>query len=194
MSASSDTFTRAQGEPVVSIRYVVCLRDNSVRPACHRRPSLRSASSTYRCGYAFVGGPGEERRCRRMAHRHLADRPPVDCLDLDRSAGFWGPLLGLQPAGRLDNYLFMGSVLPGCDLVLQRVESVTTDKSPIHFDVGGSKPGDFHKVVARAERLGGTIVATVEEAEYTLAVMIDPDGNEFCVNLVASVPAAAGLG
>ena len=114
----------------------------------------------------------------------------VDSLDLDRSAGFWGPLLGLEPTRRLDNYLFMGAVLPGCDLVLQLVDRITTDKSPIHFDIEGSNTEDFAKIVARAERLGGTIVETVEEAEYKLAVMTDPDGNEFCVNRVPSAPPA----
>lgn len=110
----------------------------------------------------------------------------VDCLDLDRSAGFWGPLLGLAPERRLDKYLFMGSALPGCDLVLQLVDRVTADKSPIHFDIQGSELEDFEKIVARAERLGGTIVATVAEDGYTLTVMADPDGNEFCVNRVPS--------
>ena len=31
----------------------------------------------YRCGYAFVGGPCEERRCRRIPRRHFTDRPLV---------------------------------------------------------------------------------------------------------------------
>lgn len=102
----------------------------------------------------------------------------IDCLDLDRSARFWGTLLGLRPGRRLDNYLFMGSALPGCDLVLQQVDHVTAAKSPIHFDIEGPENGDYHEIVARAERLGGRIVETVEEAEYTLTVMADPDENE----------------
>ena len=117
----------------------------------------------------------------------------IDCLDLDRSARFWGPLLGLQPARRLDNYLFMGAAAPGCDLVLQQVEGVTTDKAPIHFDIEGPGPGDFERILARAEQLGGTIVKHVDEAEYTLAVMTDPDGNEFCVNRrLSDLPAVGG--
>lgn len=110
----------------------------------------------------------------------------VDCLDLDRAAGFWGPLLGLRPARRLDNYLFMGSVLPGCDFVLQQVDSVTSAKSPIHFDIEGTGVEDYGRILARAESLGGTIVETVVEDEYTLTVMTDPDGNEFCVNRTPS--------
>ena len=110
----------------------------------------------------------------------------VDCLDLDRSAGFWGPLLGLAPERRLGNYLFMGSPLPGCDLVLQLVDRLTSDKSPVHFDIKGSEVEDFGKIVARAEQLGGTILETVTEDGYTLTVMADPDGNEFCVNRAPS--------
>ena len=108
----------------------------------------------------------------------------IDCLDLDRSSAFWGSLLGLAPGRRLDNYLFMGPVLPGCELVLQQVDRVTADKSPVHFDIEGSNEEDFDMILSRSVRLGGRIVETVEEAEYTLTVMADPDGNEFCVNRI----------
>ena len=112
----------------------------------------------------------------------------IDCLDLDRSAAFWGPLLGLAPGRRLDNYLFMGPVLPGCELVLQQVDRVTADKSPVHFDIDGSNEEDFDKIVARTVQFGGRIVETVTEAEYELTVMADPDGNEFCVNRIPFQP------
>ena len=108
----------------------------------------------------------------------------IDCLDLDRSAAFWGPLLGLAPGRRLDNYLFMGPVLPGCELVLQQVDRVTADKSPVHFDIEGSNEEDFDKILARTVQFGGRIVETVTEAEYELTAMADPDGNEFCVNRI----------
>ncbi|MCY4371945.1 MAG: VOC family protein [bacterium] len=110
----------------------------------------------------------------------------IDCVDLDRSAHFWGSMLGLQPARRLDGYLFMGSALPGCELVLQRADRVTQDKSPVHFDIQGPVGSDSERIVKRAERLGGTIVETVEAPEYSLTVMKDPDGNEFCVNRLPS--------
>ena len=95
-------------------------------------------------------------------------------------------MLGLQPARRLDGYLFMGSVLPGCDLVLQLADRVTQDKSPVHFDIQGPADANTGRIVRRAERLGGTIVETVEAPEYSLTVMKDPDGNEFCVNRIPS--------
>lgn len=112
----------------------------------------------------------------------------IDCLDLGRSAAFWGPVLGLTPGQRLDNYLFMGPVLPGCEMVLQQVDRVTADKSPVHFDIEGWGEEDFDMILARLVRLGGRIVDTVTEAEYELTVMADPDGNEFCVNRVPFRP------
>ena len=49
--------------------------NNLPHPACRRRPSLPSASSTYATGYAFVGGPCEKRRRRRTLWRRFTDRP-----------------------------------------------------------------------------------------------------------------------
>jgi len=56
---------------------VASLQNSLACSACHRRPSLRSASSTHRRGYAFVSGPCEEHRGRRIPHRHFTDRPLV---------------------------------------------------------------------------------------------------------------------
>ena len=56
-------------------------------------PSLRSASSTYRCGYAFVSGPCEEHRCR----RHTT--PPLHrqtTRGLAGNTGAIGPSLGIS--------------------------------------------------------------------------------------------------
>ena len=64
--------TAAQG---LGQALVVCLQNDLPCSACHRRLSLRSASSTYRCGYAFVGGPWGARRCRRIPRRRFTDRP-----------------------------------------------------------------------------------------------------------------------
>ena len=132
------------------------------------------------CSDLSAAAAGERAQGSAASIRYLV----IDCLDLDRSAAFWGSLLGLAPGRRLDNYLFMGPVLPGCDLVLQQVDRVTADKSPIHFDIEGSKEEDYDMILARLVGLGGRIVATVTEAEYELTVMADPDGNEFCVNRV----------
>lgn len=71
-------------------------------------------------------------------------------------------------------------------MVLQLADRVTEEKNPVHFDIQGPPEADFDRFVKRVERLGGTIVETVEAPEYSLAVMMDPDGNEFCVNRIPS--------
>ena len=56
---------------------VVRLQNNLACPACRRRPVAVFRLLDVRFRYAFVGGPCQERRRRRMPHRHFADRPLV---------------------------------------------------------------------------------------------------------------------
>ena len=66
-------------------------------------------------------------------------------------------MLGLVPGWRLDNYLFMGLGLPGCELVLRQVGRVTAGKSPVHFDIAGSNEEDFDMILARTLRRGRSV-------------------------------------
>ena len=53
-------------------------RDSATREEIRRAwAGFATAASTFRCGYAFVGGPCEERRCRRIPRRRFTDRPRV---------------------------------------------------------------------------------------------------------------------
>ena len=61
--------------PFLGQTTVVCPQDSLAWPACRRRPVAAFRLLNVRCRYAFVGGPCQERRCRRIPHRHLADRP-----------------------------------------------------------------------------------------------------------------------
>lgn len=108
----------------------------------------------------------------------------IDCIDVEASAKFWGTLLGMEVAGRLDEYLFFEDFAPGLRVTLQQVDRVTADKSPIHFDL---VPEDGERFLALAADLGATTVAHVDHPEYRLVVLADPDGNEFCVDLETSV-------
>ena len=107
----------------------------------------------------------------------------IDCIDVEASAAFWGALLDMKVAGRLDEYLFFEDFVPGLRITLQQVDQVTTDKSPIHFDV---VPAESQRFLAYARELGATTVAGVNHPEYRLVVLADPDGNEFCVDLETS--------
>ena len=67
--------------------------------------------------------------------------------------------------------------LDGPDLVLffQRSEQPKNQRNRIHFDLKGGCRADE---VKRLELLG----ATVRDVHETYTVMLDPEGNEFCVN------------
>ena len=103
----------------------------------------------------------------------------IDCSDLERSAAFWSAVLGLGVHHRHEEYLWFDELHPGFRLVLQEVSDTKVQKTRIHFDL---EPTDFASLVDRIEDLGGTRVEYVDTAEYSLMVMADPDGNEFCVN------------
>lgn len=107
----------------------------------------------------------------------------VDCTDIEASARFWGTLLGMEVAGRFEEYLFFEDFTPGLRLTLQQVDRVTPDKTPVHFDL---VPDDGPAFLAFAAELGATRIAEVDHPEYRLVVLADPDGNEFCVDLETS--------
>ena len=107
----------------------------------------------------------------------------IDCTDIEASAKFWGTLLDMEVAGRLDEYLFFEDFVPGLRITLQQVDRVTPDKTPVHFDL---VPEDGPRFLAFAAELGATTVAKVERPQYRLVVLADPDGNEFCIDLEPS--------
>lgn len=103
----------------------------------------------------------------------------MDCTDANRAAEFWSAVLGVAISHRYGEYVFLGEVAPGVRFTLQEVPEVTQAKSPIHFDIA---PTDYQALVDRVVELGGGLQRRVIDEAYTLAVMTDPDGNEFCIN------------
>ena len=63
----------------------------------------------------------------------------------------------------------------GPNIWFTRVPEPKTAKNRVHFDLRA--PGSMADEVLRLERLGATVVR--RDAELTM--MIDPEGNEFCV-------------
>lgn len=102
----------------------------------------------------------------------------VDVSDLDRAEAFWGPLLGLRARSRSTDYVWLGEFSPGVQLVLQHVPEAKTGKNRVHLDLHSPDP---RALVSRVEALGAIQVKDVEEDDYSLTVLADPDGNEFCV-------------
>ena len=102
-----------------------------------------------------------------------------DCVDALDVARFWAAALG----GELDEDATPQKAYVeapgwgGVDLWFQQVPESKSAKNRLHLDLRA--PGTVADEVARLEALGGRYVATHGD----LVVMLDPGGNEFCVEL-----------
>jgi predicted enzyme related to lactoylglutathione lyase len=108
----------------------------------------------------------------------------IDCNDSDSMSRFWENLLGYETKWSNDTYRFMlhpDGRRPG--LVLQSVPEAATGKNRVHFDL---EVADVAAAVRRAEDLGASIAAKVEEAGIAWTVMRDPEGNLFCIQRVGN--------
>ncbi|WP_435111715.1 VOC family protein [Nocardiopsis synnemataformans] len=105
----------------------------------------------------------------------------LDTNDLHAAADFWCAALGFErEEGQHPVYLALkdpNGRWP--DLVLQKVPEPRPGKNRMHLDLL------VHDVAAEIERvraLGAEVLRpTYEEDGHLLAVMADPEGNEFCV-------------
>lgn len=68
----------------------------------------------------------------------------------------------------------------GRRLLFQRVPEAKTVKNRLHLDVHAGE-GRREAEVARLEQLGASVLRQVQEPGGTWTVMLDPEGNEFCV-------------
>ena len=106
----------------------------------------------------------------------------IDVSDPERSAEFWGTLLGLEPGKPRSNgeYLTVGQLCEGTLLVLQRVPETKTQKNRVHLDF---RVEDVDAAKERIVQLGGKQVS--EPRRGGGVTMADPDGNEFCIGSFA---------
>ncbi|MFF2410254.1 VOC family protein [Streptomyces sp. NPDC058092] len=68
----------------------------------------------------------------------------------------------------------------GRRLLFQRVPEAKNLKNRLHLDVHAG-PGRREEEVTRLEGMGATVLRRVEEPGGTWTVLVDPEGNEFCV-------------
>ena len=103
----------------------------------------------------------------------------LDCHDPDRLAEFWAVALDYQQAGGIEQYRVL--VHPdGAQpkMLLQRVPEAKTTKNRLHLDLHVTDPeADAERLVAA----GATRVQRVDEFGIHWIVMLDPEGNEFCL-------------
>jgi len=100
-----------------------------------------------------------------------------DCADALRVATFWAAALGshLDEESTLERAFVEAPGWGGPNLWFVRVPEPKTAKNRMHFDLRA--PGPIADEVARLAGLGATVQRSCDD----LTVMLDPEGNEFCV-------------
>ena len=103
----------------------------------------------------------------------------IDCEDALPVAAFWAAALGgeLDEDSTSDKAYVEAPGWGGVNMWFQRVPEPKSAKNRMHLDLRA--PGTVADEVARLEALG----ASVHEEHEDLTVMLDPGGNEFCVEL-----------
>lgn len=109
----------------------------------------------------------------RLAAVHIDAARPAEL------ARFWAAMLGWQVVG---STVVRAPASDGCELELVFVpESGPKEvKNRIHLDLASSSPEDQRAKVARAEHLGARRW-DIGQGRVPWEVLIDPEGNEFCV-------------
>lgn len=103
----------------------------------------------------------------------------LDCTNLERTATFWQAALGYVVEGVIEGrYVSLSG--RGVALTLQRVDEPKSAKNRMHLDL---LVDDVEKEVSRLEALGASRLTTTAREEFgqTWFVLVDPEGNEFCV-------------
>jgi predicted enzyme related to lactoylglutathione lyase len=106
----------------------------------------------------------------------------INCADMELMTRFWSQALGLAPSSVGDGDDFR--VLRGehVNLSLQLADTAVTARDQMHLDL---YTDDKDAEVERLSGLGAKIVRDHPDPADDYLVMIDPEGNEFCVCAVA---------
>ena len=102
----------------------------------------------------------------------------VNCADIEAMTEFWSAALGLVPNSRDPDDDFR--VLRGqqVNLSLQLAETPVSARDQMHLDLYAV---DVAGEVDRLRALGAAWVREVRERDDHYVVLLDPEGNEFCV-------------
>jgi predicted enzyme related to lactoylglutathione lyase len=111
----------------------------------------------------------------------------IDCADADRLAGFWADVLGWPITGRGWQRTEHGAdgvsiTAPGGGLTIDFrwvPDNAKTTKNRLHLDVTAAD-GDQGRELERLRALGAR-PTHVGEGDVTWHVLVDPEGNEFCL-------------
>ncbi len=106
----------------------------------------------------------------------------VNCADLETMTEFWSRALDLTPSSREPGDDFR--ILRGArvNLSLQVADTPVTARDQMHLDLYSD---DAERQVDRLIALGARFVR--EDVEDGFVVLLDPEGNEFCVCAVTDL-------
>ena len=103
----------------------------------------------------------------------------VDCADPHRLAGFWSALLGVAVAEVGGDYAELAGLAPGApNLLFLQVPDGKQTKNRVHLDLAVS---DVATAVDEALTLGASRAEGELAGPFPWVVMLDPEGNEFCL-------------
>jgi predicted enzyme related to lactoylglutathione lyase len=103
----------------------------------------------------------------------------IDVVDLEAATNFWCAVLDVPIELRWQQYVILAPTVSGGPAVaLQTVPEGKIGKNRVHIDLAVA---DLDAARAAVESLGGRQVAATAEHGITLAIMADPDDNEFCL-------------
>ncbi len=104
----------------------------------------------------------------------------LDCVDVERVAGFWSALLERELREPLPGWRRLGPLTEGGPvLTFQPVPEPTSGKVRLHLDL---EVADVDGAVGRVVALGGS--ETGERHTYdegTVVVVADPEGHQLCL-------------
>lgn len=104
----------------------------------------------------------------------------IDCADPRGLARFWTAALGTTVAQDYEGeFLILAPAEGGLPLALQRVPEPRAGKNRAHVDFGYE---DREAEVKRLVELGAKEVGRHEVPGLAWTVLVDPEGNEFCVS------------
>ncbi len=102
-----------------------------------------------------------------------------DCSDPERLAQFWGGLLGVGVAYRDPTWVALERTPQGGRIAFQPVPEQKAVKNRLHVDL---LVDDLPTATATAVASGATAVGSVvAEDNGSYQVLLDPEGNEFCL-------------
>lgn len=103
----------------------------------------------------------------------------IDCHDCDSLAEFWAAVLGGTPVRESAEWVAVKMADGSTTVSFQQVPEPKTGKNRVHLDVLVS---DLEQGAARCVELGATRISGRQgDALGDFIVLIDPEGNEFCV-------------